>query len=84
MQRLLCESARLARALGATEATRRTAAVYDTVVRTPADRAAARRAGAAASGRAYAISGEVCDSLRAIADREDGPIPPAPDSMMWR
>ena len=83
-QRLFCEQGRLTGGLGVLEAARRAAAARDTLLRTTADRAAYERADAATAGQVFSGGGDVCDSLNTAADREAGPIPPAPESLRAR
>ncbi len=70
-QQLSCEAARLIDSLGPDEMQLRVAGVEDSVYRTPAARAARTRVDQVISGRSYEVGGPVCDSLNAIADRED-------------
>ena len=77
-QRLTCELWRMAQVLETNEAISRAAWAKAAVVRTRADSAAYERADAASGMRAYQVSGPLCDSLNAVADREDGPIAAAP------
>jgi hypothetical protein len=83
-QRLACERTRLSDALGGREASRRIEGAQDTLRNTRADTAAYERADAATQRKAFELKGPTCDSLRAAADREEGPIPPAPDSLRAR
>lgn len=83
-QALVCEHARLADALGPLEAGRRIAGVDDSLLRASAARAAFERADAASGMHAYEMAGRLCNSLKAAAEREDGPIRPAPESLRER
>lgn len=85
VQRLIqCESTRLGEALvrdvgdpaGLDEFLRRSAGVRDSIYRTPADRERYERVEDQLGGRTYESIGPFCDSVHAIADRED-PIVPA-------
>ena len=81
-EQLSCEAARLAEALGPEEATLRIIGVEDSTYRTPADRAARARVDEIISGRSYEVYGASCDSLNAVADREDPivKVPPTADT----
>jgi hypothetical protein len=74
----------MADSLGPNEAIRRMYAAYDTVVRTREARAALDRVDMAAVGRHFEIRGGYCDSLKAITNRDVGPIRSAPDSLRER
>jgi hypothetical protein len=75
-QQFSCEVSRLADALGLEEGLRRVHWAEDSVVRSPDASAAFKRADAIAALQSYQVGGALCDSLNAIADRED-PIVPA-------
>lgn len=80
-QAIACERRRIRIALGSDEGWARTTAVFDTVFRTPADRAAHERAQARLTNAVVYLGGEVCDSLDAVAQRElPLPVAKPPDS----
>jgi hypothetical protein len=79
-EQVMCEIARMGRALGPDEVQLRIAGVEDSLYRTPADRAARARVDAIVSGRSYEVSGPLCDSLNAIADREDPIVKATPNA----
>jgi len=83
-QLLVCERTRISRALGSLESSRRIADAEDSIVRSAAARAALERADAATARGMFQVAGTLCDSLNAIADREEGPILQAPDSLRVR
>jgi len=70
-QEITCEMGRLADSLGGDEMQLRIAGVQDSIYRTPAARAARARVEKLIWGRSYEVNGPLCDSLNAIADRED-------------
>ncbi len=70
-QELACEDWRLSRVLGVDESTLRVVGVRDTVLATVSARAAHVRVQRMVAGRSYEMGGALCDSLNAIADRED-------------
>ena len=78
MQAQSCEFGRLSNRFGVSEAARRLEAVHDSVVRTPEERAAFRRASMASGGRTHEDLGPLCDSLNAAGYREDDSIMRAP------
>lgn len=68
---LSCEASRLVDSLGPDEMRLRLQAVEDSTYRSSADSQARVRVDGAVSGRSYEASGAFCDSVNAIADRED-------------
>ncbi len=70
-QELACEGSRISDLLGVDEATRRMKGVRDSVLANPRDRAAHERVLRLLSDQVIQYSGPLCDSLNAIADRED-------------
>lgn len=70
-QELSCEGARMGRVLGIDEELRRIMGVQDSIYANPPDQRAHARVEQAVSGRSYEGRGPTCDSLNAIADRED-------------
>ena len=80
-QELSCEAGRLVDVLGGDEMRLRITGVEDSVYRTPAARAARARVEEIVSGRSYEVGGALCDSLNAIADREDPIVKVAPSAV---
>jgi hypothetical protein len=83
-QLISCEIARLGDAFGSDEMQRRMYSAEDSILKTPALRARADSVDAKLGGPdgSYEIAGPLCDSLNAIANRED-PIAPV-DSSGWQ
>jgi hypothetical protein len=69
-QEIACELVRLIRGLGETEATLRTDAIEDSVYRTPEAKARRHAIERATRGHSFEVGGPLCDSLRAVGDRE--------------
>ncbi|HVA57077.1 MAG: hypothetical protein WBQ26_02910 [Gemmatimonadaceae bacterium] len=70
-QQLTCETVRMERALGSREAVLRIEGVHDSIYAKPEAQAQRQRIRAARAGHSFEFGGPLCDSLNAIADRED-------------
>lgn len=74
-QMISCEEIRVAKVLGEDEGVRRIDIVLKTADTSEADFAARQRVQRALVGHATSYGGRACDSLNAIADREDPLVP---------
>lgn len=87
-QAIVCETGRLIRVFGDREFTRRMVAVKDSIARLPVDARRRNEVDSLIVMESYGIDGAVCDSLNAIADREDPirkdnlPPPESEDSIL--
>lgn len=83
-QLIQCELGRVSDALGPGEMDRRSEAALDTAYRDDVERRTRLRLEPVLGGAAFEVGGPLCDSLNAAADREEGPIPRAADSVRAR
>jgi hypothetical protein len=75
-QEVICETERLAAALGYEEASARVRGALDTAYRDRRDSLALERVGRMLGGQALGTGDGVCDSLNAAANREDHIVSP--------
>lgn len=74
-QEMMCESERMSRALGTSEAAARVSDALDTAYLHHEDSVALRRVAQALGGLTLGTGDHVCDSLIAAADRTDPIVP---------
>lgn len=74
-QEMMCESERISRALGASEAAARVSDALDTAYTHHEDTLSLQRVARALAGRTLGTGDHVCDSLIAAADRTDPIVP---------